>query len=74
MRDSRKVKREFRVPLSPRCIEILHEAQKISDGNPYVFPSFRRGRPRWNVALIALMQRYMGLNYTVHGFRSRFRD
>ena len=36
-----KAGREHRVPLSPRCLELLDRANAIADGGPFVFP----GRP-----------------------------
>ncbi len=30
---------DHRIPLSPRCVEILTRAQALSDGSQYVFPA-----------------------------------
>lgn len=38
-----KPKREHRVPLGPRCLEILRRAGELSDGSDYVFPGQSRG-------------------------------
>jgi integrase len=68
-----KMKEEHRVPLSSRCIEILEQAEKISDGGEYVFPGRRHKSMSTMVFLMAL--RRMGRNdITAHGFRSSFRD
>lgn len=74
-----KAKREHRVPLSGAAIRILKSVPRI-EGNPYVFPGARRGKPLSSMALLALM-RGMGYgvngalgNYVPHGFRSSFRD
>ena len=40
-----KAKREHRVPLSGRALEVLHEARALADGSGWVFPS---PRSRWN--------------------------
>ena len=39
-----KAKREHRVPLCGRALEIFDAARKLGDGNPLVFP-MRSGRP-----------------------------
>lgn len=68
-----KAGKAHRVPLSSRALEIvkaMHEA-RVSD---YVFPGERPGRPLSNMALAMLMRRMKADAYTVHGFRSAFRD
>jgi integrase len=62
-----KAKREHRVPLSPRVIEILNSLPRAGER---VFPSNRTNRP--NVMLETL--RRIRRDVTVHGFRSTFRD
>lgn len=66
-----KAKREHRVPLSDRCLEILAEVSKLR--GTYLFPSRRHRLP---LSYMALSQCLGGLNpdVTVHGFRSTFRD
>ena len=71
--DRMKAKREHRVPLSPRCLAILREAQKLSGDSAYVFPGRAEDRTLSNMALSMLLRR-MKLQVTVHGFRSSFRD
>src|SRR5262245_51210679 len=44
-----KMRREHSVPLVPRCIEILKEAKRITDGGPYVFPGMREHKPLSNM-------------------------
>lgn len=68
-----KTKREHRIPLSPRCIEILKAARKLSDGSPYIFPSPVTGKPLSNMVFLMALRR-MELDITAHGFRSSFRD
>jgi integrase len=71
-KDRMKAKREHRVPLSPRCIEILKAARKLSEGNGYIFPSGDPDTPLSNMAFLMTLRR-MGHNVTAHGFRSAFR-
>ena len=65
-----KVGKEHRVPLSPRAVAILESLQPI--GSPYVFPSSRGGK--LSGMAMAMLLRRMGVDATVHGFRSSFRD
>jgi integrase len=72
-----KTGREHRVPLSPRAIEILRNAEKLRDhdeATAYVFPSNRRGRPLSNMAFKQLLVRMGETGFVPHGFRSSFRD
>lgn len=72
--DRMKAGEEHRVPLSPRCLEVLEEAGKISDGGPYVFPGRAQGRALSNMAFIMALRHMKHANITPHGFRSTFRD
>ncbi len=74
-----KTRREHRVPLSEPTLRVLANLPHI-EGNPYIFPGTRYGRPLSNMALLQLM-RGMGYgvagelgDYVPHGFRSSFRD
>jgi integrase len=67
-----KAKREHRVPLSARCIEILEAAAELG-GNPYVFPGRDADVPLSNMVFLMTLRR-MGYDVTAHGFRSAFRD
>jgi integrase len=67
-----KAKREHRVPLSIRCIEIL-ESLKDSPGSDFVF-SGRYGTHLSNNAFLALIKKRLKLDVTAHGFRSTFSD
>lgn len=60
-----------RVPLSDRAVEIVREM--LSLGEPYVFPGARHGKPISNMTMLGLLER-LGVDATVHGFRSSFRD
>jgi integrase len=69
-----KAKREHKVPLAPRCIEILKEAKKITDGGEYIFPGMRTEQPLSNMVFHATLRRMEKTGFTPHGFRSAFRD
>ena len=68
-----KAKREHRVPLSPRALEILCEARNLSDGT-YIFGGRTKNRPLSNNTFLALLKKRMKVDVTAHGFRSTFRD
>lgn len=77
--DRMKARREHRVPLSTQGVSLLSALPRVQ-GNPYVFPGARLGRPLSNMAMLQLM-RGMGYgvggergDYVPHGFRSSFRD
>lgn len=67
-----KAKREHRIPLSPRAIEILQDAKKLSDGNGLVFPGTKQGRPLSDMTLSKLVKE-LGYDVHVHGFRTSFK-
>ena len=67
-----KAKREHRVPLCGRALEILDAARKLGDGNPHVFP-MRSGRPISPSTLVKTLQN-LRVPAVPHGFRSSFRD
>ncbi|MGP5307142.1 tyrosine-type recombinase/integrase [Vreelandella alkaliphila] len=66
-----KAGREHRVPLSPAAIELL-EALPRYEGINFVFPAPRLGQLS-DSGMSAVLKR-MGVDVTVHGFRSTFRD
>jgi integrase len=71
-----KAGREHRVPLSKRAVEILKQMADLrTDAKPdaFIFPGQRRGRPLSTMAMDMLLRR-LGVDVTVHGFRSTFRD
>ena len=67
-----KGKREHRVPLSGRALEILVEARELDNGTGLIFPS-ARGRKLSRVSFHNLLKR-AEIHATAHGFRSSFRD
>ena len=71
--DRMKARREHRVPLSGRALEIRQEARRLDKGNGLVFPSKRSGEMLSNMAFEMLLRR-LGIAAVPHGFRSSFRD
>jgi integrase len=67
-----KSDREHRVPLSPRCVQILKEVQPLARQGQHVFPSIKGalGESAFRKLLASLGHD----DITVHGFRSSFRD
>ena len=65
-----KAKREHRVPLVPRAVEILREAMEHADGTDLVFPSVR-GKVMSDSTVSKLL-RENGVKGVPHGFRSSF--
>lgn len=68
-----KAGRIHRVPLVPRAVEILQYMARIRVSD-YVFPGQRPGRPLSLMAFEMQMRRLEADAFTVHGFRSAFRD
>ena len=63
---------EHRIPLSGEALGVLEAMRAIKTGD-YVFPSARPDRVLSNMAMSAVLKR-LGVDVTVHGFRSSFRD
>lgn len=68
-----KAGRTHRVPLSNRAVAILNDLRSAG-AEGYVFPGRTADRPLSNMAMSMLMRRMSIKNFTVHGFRSSFRD
>jgi integrase len=68
-----KSRREHRVPLSPRAIELLSGLYR-EDGNSHVFIGARTRAGLGNMAMPDVLQQMKQSDVTVHGFRSTFRD
>jgi integrase len=66
-----KAKKEHRVPLSPRAVEIVREL--LNREGDFLFPQIKKSKPICNMAMLSLLER-MKVDVTVHGFRSSFRD
>jgi integrase len=69
--DRMKAGRDHTVPLSDRSIEILENLPRVGD---YVFPGAVHSKPLSNMALLQLLRGLDDNGYSVHGFRSTFRD
>ena len=70
--DRMKAKREHRVPLSGRALEILEEARKLHGGGGIVFCGAKGGRI--HASMFSKSLRRLGIAGTPHGMRSSFRD
>jgi integrase len=68
-----KAERDHRVPLSDRAVEIL-DALPREEGNDHLFIGAKKGKGLSNMAMLELLRGMAGNGYTVHGFRSSFRD
>ena len=67
-----KGKREHRVPLCGRTVEILDEARRLGGESPIVFAK-ERGRELGEKQVRQMLER-LGIAAVPHGFRSSFRD
>lgn len=65
--------REHRVPLSTAALKVLKRMAELGTEG-YVFPGAKENRPLSNMAGLQLLKRMDYGDYTVHGFRSTFRD
>ena len=66
--------REHRIPLSPQALEVLSRARELTGGDGLIFPSTRdASKPMTAAAPIRVLHR-AGIDATIHGFRSSFRD
>jgi integrase len=66
--------REHRVPLSNQAMDVLKSINR-NEGSPWVFDSRGKGKPLSNMAMSNYLKGTLGFKeYTVHGFRSSFRD
>jgi integrase len=65
---------DHRIPMSPRCAEILDRVQALSNGSEYVFPGRFGAKPLSDRAFLMALRRMHRNDITTHGFRSTFRD
>ncbi|WP_244857850.1 tyrosine-type recombinase/integrase [Sphingopyxis granuli] len=66
-----KAGKVHRVPLSEPAMRVLCSLERLND---FVFPGSEEGKPLSNMAMGMLLRR-MGVDqFTVHGFRSSFRN
>ena len=69
-----KAKREQRVPLCRRALEILDVARTLGEGGgPLLFPSVQQGKQLSDMMLSGLLKD-LKISAVPHGFRSSFRD
>lgn len=71
--DRMKMGIDHRIPLVGRALEIMRQVCDGRAAGDYLFPSWKPGRSASNMAMAMLMRR-MNIDFTVHGFRSAFRD
>lgn len=73
-----KAKRQHRVPLTDRMIEVLNRMAPLRealDGDGFVFPSTQKGKGGISAtALLKAPESRIDSHATLHGFRSAFRD
>lgn len=70
--ERQKAGREHRVPLCDRALELLGAQQAAAGDSPLIFPA-KHGCPLSDMALTEVLRR-LSFGFTVHGFRSSFRD
>jgi integrase len=68
-----KAGQEHRVPLSAPALAILRTLHKVRPSR-LVFPGWRGGRPLSDMAMLMCLRGLRPGGFTVHGFRSSFRD
>lgn len=61
-----------RVPLTDEMVRVLEGVKAL--GGDFVFRGQKRGAPLSNMSMLMLMRRMECGQFTVHGFRSTFRD
>ena len=61
-----------RIPLSSRCLEILNEAKKLSDGSDYIFYGYKPNIPLSENIFMNLINN-LNIEVHSHGFRTSFR-
>lgn len=69
-----KAGQAHRVPLTAPMLALLDSLERI-ESNPHIFTGMKAGQPISTATMHRLFTHYMGFSqYTVHGFRSTFRD
>lgn len=72
-----KTGREHRIPLSPAALTIINAQQAVratNDDGEFVFSGRNWDRPLSNMTIPSLLKRMERNDFTIHGFRSSFRD
>jgi integrase len=62
------------VPLTDQMFGVLNKAKSLNANNGFIFPSGINGRPLSNNTLRLALQKRLGIDATVHGMRSAFKD
>jgi integrase len=71
----KKLPREHRKPLSDRSIEILRFVGFLGmDPEGFIFPGAKENKGLSNMAMAETLKRHGRSEFTVHGFRTSFRD
>lgn len=68
-----KAGREHRVPLAPRALTLLRSARALNQESNLIFPGRDLKSPMSNMVFLMVLRR-LDVTFTVHGFRSAFRD
>lgn len=71
--DRMKADKEHVVTLSRQSLDILRSIPRV-EGNPFVFTGRDAGKPVSSSAFLDTLQKDMGVDATVHGFRTTFTD
>jgi integrase len=69
----KKKDEEHRIPLSDECVVLLDKMKKIAVSN-YIFPGIKEKKPINENALLNYLKKVGYTDFTVHGFRSTFKD
>jgi integrase len=69
-----KASKEHQVPLSAAAVNLLKTLKLGRAGEEFVFPGQAGKKPLSNMAMLMLLRRMKVEEFTVHGFRSTFRD
>ena len=67
-----KAKITHRIPLTERCLEILKEAESISQGSDYIFCGYKKDKPLSENTFNKLIKE-LGYDVHTHGFRTSFK-
>jgi len=69
-----KARQAHVVPLSSRCIEVLHQVRELHPAAELVFPSARPDKPLSDMAMTKILRDLaLAKRATVHGFRTTFK-
>ncbi len=73
-KDKMKNKKEHKIPLGARCLEILDEIEPISGKSELVFPSSVNWTKQMSDMTLLQALKRLGETCTIHGYRSSFRN